>query len=78
VIGDEVQEVTSSGLAVVHVGEKVRSRRESAASFAVVEDESGVHFHFPVEIEVRSADPAPDPEAHVRSALDRLADHLGG
>lgn len=77
-IGDETQEVQSTGLAVVHAGERIRGRRESAASFAVVQDESGVHFHFPVEIEVRSADPVPDPEAHVRSALDRLADHLGG
>ncbi len=76
--GDEVQEVASTGLAVVHEGERILAKRGSEAAFAVVEDESAVHFHFPVEIEIRAAEPAPDPAVHVASALERLADHLGG
>jgi hypothetical protein len=76
--GDEVQEVASTGLAVVHEGERILAKRGSEASFAVVQDDAGVHFHFPVEIEVRAAEPAPDPAAHVASALERIADHLGG
>jgi hypothetical protein len=38
--------------------------------------ETLVHYHFPVEIEVRAAPPAPDPAEAARLALRWLAEGL--
>jgi hypothetical protein len=45
---------------------------------ADLDDSSGrvVHFHFPVEIEVRSTAATIDPEAIITAALDRLVQEL--
>jgi hypothetical protein len=42
------------------------------------EGETVVHYHFPVEIEVRAGTTAPDPEATAMLALRRLAEGLQG
>jgi hypothetical protein len=42
------------------------------------EGEAVVHYHFPVEIEVRAGTAAPDPEAAAMLALRRLAEGLHG
>lgn len=76
--GMDNTEVTQTGLAVVHRGDQIWSKQGSEAAFAAVTDERGVHFHFPVEIEVRGPGAPPDPTEHINAALERLADHLGG
>jgi hypothetical protein len=68
--------IERTGIALVHKGEMVLPAPGSEASVVATRDESGVHYHFPVEIEVRSANGA-DPEAAVARALDALAAHLG-
>ena len=72
----EAVRVEQTGIAVVHEGDIVYAAPGSQASIAAVTDATGVHYYFPVEIEVRSSPPA-DTEDIVGSALDALAAHLG-
>ncbi len=68
--------VVSTGLKLLHEGEYVVPAPGSEAVFASADDD-GVHYHFPVEIDVRR------PQAGAASpaeglSLDALAAHLGG
>jgi hypothetical protein len=76
--GDEPARVLRTGIALVHEGELIAPAPGSEASFAATADESGVHYHFPVEIEIRTARVGADPAVAVATALAALADHLGG
>jgi hypothetical protein len=46
------------------------------AGISAAPGETVVHYHFPVEIEVRGAPEAPDPEAAARLALRWLTEGL--
>jgi hypothetical protein len=66
--------VESTGIALVHEGEIVlpAAGSEAQAERVIEDTQAVIHYHFPVEIEVRAA-PAPiDPEDVVRLALQRL------
>jgi hypothetical protein len=63
--------VTAAGWPAEPVG--VAGTVEDAGAGATV-----VHYHFPVEIEVRESAVAADPEAAVEIALRRLAERLYG
>lgn len=68
--------VASTGLKLLHEGEYVVPAAGSEAVFASADDD-GVHYHFPVEIDVRrSQTAAPSPTGGL--SLDALAAHLGG
>lgn len=70
--------VRTTGIALVHAGELVLPAAGSAAQAdRVVEDSrSVIHYHFPVEIEVRAAPDPVDPERVAELALARLAQSL--
>jgi hypothetical protein len=72
--------VIRTGIALVHEGELVLPAAGSAAQAEqVLDDERAVvHYHFPVEIEVRGAVSTVDVEAIVDRALGRLAQGLEG
>jgi hypothetical protein len=72
--------VTRTGIALVHEGELVLPAAGSAAQAEQVlaDQRSVVHYHFPVEIEVRGAAASLDVDALVDRALSRLAQGLEG
>lgn len=68
--------VAETGLALVHAGEYVVPALGSEAVFAAA-GADGLHYHFPVEIDVRPRAAAARP-ANDDPSLDTLATHLGG
>jgi hypothetical protein len=70
--------VTQTGIALIHKGELVLPAAGSAAQAEqVLDDERAViHYHFPVEIEVRGSAPAMDVDALVDQALTRFTQGL--
>ncbi|ESA32888.1 hypothetical protein N836_24175 [Leptolyngbya sp. Heron Island J] len=67
--------VKRTGIALVHEGELVLPAAGSEAQAEqVMEDARAViHYHFPVEIEVRAAPEPIDPEAIINETLRRLS-----
>ena len=76
--GGRAARVLRTGIALVHEGELVLPAAGSEAqSERVAEDANAViHYHFPVEIEVRSAPNPIDLEEFIQKALARLAEEL--
>lgn len=72
--------VLRTGIALVHEGELVLPAAGSEAQAEqVLDDERAViHYHFPVQIEVRGASAATDIDAIVEHTLGRLAQGLEG
>jgi hypothetical protein len=72
--------VLRTGIALVHRGELVLPAAGSAAQAERVaaDDRATVVYYFPVEIEVRGAPAALDPEEIISEALLRLARGLEG
>jgi hypothetical protein len=72
--------VLRTGIALVHEGELVLPAAGSTAQAEqVLADERAViHYHFPVEIEVRGDHPVVDLDALVERALGRLVQGLEG
>lgn len=66
--------VRETGIALVHEGEVILPAAGSQAQAdRVMEDARGIiHYHFPVEIEVRAASGQIDPEDLIRLTLRRL------
>jgi hypothetical protein len=66
--------VDETGIALVHEGEVIlpAAGSEAQAERAIADSRAVIHYHFPVEIEVRSAPDAIDPEDVIRLALQRL------
>lgn len=71
--------VRRTGIALVHEGELVLPAAGSEAQSEVVlaDARSVIHYHFPVEIEVRAPAEGPDPDELFEEMLDRLARALG-
>ena len=67
--------VTETGIALVHRGELVLPAAGSEAQAETVADDSRavIHYHFPVEIEVRAAPDPVHPDVIVDRTLRRLA-----
>jgi hypothetical protein len=70
--------VSRTGIALVHQGELVLPAPGSEAQAELVLDDARtvVHYHFPVEVEVRATSQAVDVEAIVQETLRRLAAQL--
>ena len=70
--------VTRTGLALVHENELVfpAAGSEAQAMQAAADARSTVHVYFPVEIEVRSAEPEEDAEAAARRLLASVVQRL--
>ena len=71
--------VERTGIALVHAGELIlpAAGSEAEAELVADDDRMAVHYHFPVEIEVRGGG-AIDEERIVDLALARLAQSLEG
>ena len=74
----QAKRVLETGIALVHEGELVLPAAGSEAQAAVVADDARavIHYHFPVEIEVRGGAPAVDPQEVARLVFERLARRL--
>lgn len=70
--------VRRTGIALVHEGELILPAEGSEAQAELVAGDarSVVHYHFPVEIEVRAAPDPVDPEEIIRRTLLRLTQGL--
>lgn len=77
-VGGHAKRVRNTGIALVHRDELVLPAAGSAAAAAVVgnDDRTVIHYHFPVEIEVRHVGAPVDVDQIVASAFDELASHL--
>lgn len=77
-VGGVAARVTHTGLAVVHAGELILPAAGSEAQAERVADDSRtvVHYHFPVEVEVRAAPDPPDPEELLVAIADRMTTGL--
>jgi hypothetical protein len=77
-IGGRARLVKEDGLAVVHRDELVIAAAGSEAQAITVADDarSVIHYHFPVEIEVRHVGAAVDIDKALASAFEELASHL--
>jgi len=66
--------VEETGIALVHAGELIlpAAGSEAQAERVIADTQAVIHYHFPVEIEVRAAPEAIDPEDVIRRALERL------
>lgn len=76
--GSRATRVRRTGIALVHKGELILPAAGSEAQAERVSEDarSVIHYHFPVEIEVRAAPDPIDPEEIVQQALHRLAQGL--
>lgn len=70
--------VSRTGIALVHEGELILPAAGSEAEAELVGDDARavVHYYFPVEIEVRAATDAVDPEEFIQRTLTRFAQCL--
>jgi hypothetical protein len=77
-IGGRASRVRRTGIALVHEGELILPAAGSSAQAerVVADSQSVIHYHFPVEIEVRGSSEAQDPEEIVHRLLEQLADLL--
>jgi hypothetical protein len=66
--------VEETGIALVHEGEMIlpAAGSQAQAERVIADSLAVIHYHFPVEIEVRAAPDPIDPEDVVRLALQRL------
>ena len=72
--------VVETGIALVHEGELVLpAAGDEAEAMRVADDaRTAIHYHFPVEIEVRGAPEPADPHQIAALIFDRLARRLRG
>lgn len=71
--------VTRTGIALVHEGELIFPADGSEVEAVYVsDDQHAVHYHFPVEIEVRSAAPAAHPDEAMQRSHRLFALSLDG
>ncbi len=72
--GGRAARVRETGIALVHEGELVlpAAGSEAQAERVASDAQAVIHYHFPVEIEVRASPEAVDPEALVAAVLDRF------
>jgi len=70
--------VLETGIALVHEGELVLPAAGSEAQAELVADDARavIHYHFPVEIEVRGRSESVDMEEIARYVYERLAKRL--
>ena len=70
--------VLRTGLALVHEGELVfpAAGSEAAAERVARDAAQEIHYHFPIEVEVRRANDAREIERAIDEALAALADRL--
>jgi hypothetical protein len=77
---DQVQaaRVTRTGIALVHEGELVlpAAGSEAQAERVAADDRAVIHYHFPVEIEVRAGGASIDTHRLIDMTLARLAQSL--
>ena len=66
--------VRKTGIALVHEGELVlpAAGSEAEAERVIDDAQSVIHYHFPVEIEVRAAPDPVDPEKIKEDTMERL------
>lgn len=66
--------VKETGIALVHEGELIlpAAGSEAQAERVMADERAVIHYHFPVEIEVRAAPDPIDPDDIIRLALQRL------
>ncbi len=67
--------VRRTGIALVHAGELIlpAAGSEAEADRVEADERNTIHYHFPVEIEVRTTPATIDVEEVVQRALNRLA-----
>jgi len=72
--------VKRTGIALVHAGELVlpAAGSEAQSELVAADDRTVVHYHFPVEIEVRAGGATIDAQRIADLALARLAESLEG
>jgi hypothetical protein len=72
--------VTHTGIALVHEGELVlpAAGSEAQAERVVADDRAVIHYHFPVEVEVRAGGAQIDTHRLIDLTLARLAQSLEG
>lgn len=78
--GGSAARIRRTGLALVHEGELVLPAAGSEAQAERVADDARavIHYHFPVEIEVRAGGAQIDESRIADLALTRLAESLDG
>jgi hypothetical protein len=77
-VGGRGARVRRTGIALVHEGELVlpAAGSEAEAEAVLGDDRAVVHYHFPVEVEVRGAPEGPDLHELIEQRLRRLAQRL--
>jgi hypothetical protein len=68
--------VLKTGIALLHKGDRIWAEPEAQAQFAVAGAETTIHYHFPVEIEVRGGGEPMDIDAIAGYVYERLAKRL--
>jgi hypothetical protein len=70
--------VLETGIALVHEGELIRPAfgSEAQAELAAEDAHAEIHYHFPVEIEIRAADQRIDPVDFADIVLEQLVRRL--
>jgi hypothetical protein len=73
-VGGRAARVLRTGIALVHEGELVlpAAGSEAQAEQVIGDSQTVIHYHFPVEIEVRAAPDPIDPEAIAKETLRRF------
>jgi hypothetical protein len=74
----KIARVERTGIALVHEGELIlpAAGSEAQASQVTEDAQSVIHYHFPVEIEVRAAPEFVDIDEIVQATLSHLAQSL--
>jgi hypothetical protein len=68
--------VLETGIALVHKGDRIWAEPDAQAQFAAEGADTTIHYHFPVEIEVRGAAGNLDMDDVARYVYERLAKRL--
>ena len=68
--------VLETGIALLHKGDRIWAEPDAQAQFAAEGTDTTIHYHFPVEIEVRGADQTVDMDEVARYVYERLAKRL--
>jgi len=68
--------VQETGIALLHKGDRIWAEPEAQAELVANDARTMVHYHFPVEIEVRGGADRIDMDAIARYVYERLAKRL--
>lgn len=73
-VGGRAARVLRTGIALVHEGELVlpAAGSEAQAEQVIGDSQTVIHYHFPVEIEVRAAPDPIDPKQIADNVINRL------